>query len=233
MCAFGESSPCGATTAATVAARQRTRKGCHFLTAHAGSPSRWRTSASVTPVICSVFRRDVRPATTRTLADGIPRAAATTRSTATLACPRSAGARTRTFSVSPSQPARASQGDEGATLTASLIGSSSVYRGPPRATLDRWGDPRGARRYRRGGLMKVVNGRRVAPMLLAVLLVLAVGTDAGQDAPRTPWGAPNLQGVWDFKTATPLERPEDRGEQSTATSGSGRRRPAAPRPGAT
>lgn len=26
-------------------------------------------------------------------------------------------------------------------------------------------------------------------------------------APRTPWGAPDLQGVWDFRTITPLERP--------------------------
>jgi len=26
--------------------------------------------------------------------------------------------------------------------------------------------------------------------------------------PRTPWGAPDLTGVWDFRTITPLERPE-------------------------
>ena len=25
--------------------------------------------------------------------------------------------------------------------------------------------------------------------------------------PRTPWGAPDLQGVWDFRTLTPFERP--------------------------
>ena len=28
-------------------------------------------------------------------------------------------------------------------------------------------------------------------------------------APRTAWGKPDLQGVWDFRTVTPLERPED------------------------
>ena len=28
------------------------------------------------------------------------------------------------------------------------------------------------------------------------------------ELPRTPWGAPDLQGVWDFRTLTPLERPE-------------------------
>ena len=45
------------------------------------------------------------------------------------------------------------------------------------------------------------------------LLVLVPGItqaqlvpDAG-GAPRTPWGSPNLQGVWDFRTITPLERP--------------------------
>lgn len=27
-------------------------------------------------------------------------------------------------------------------------------------------------------------------------------------APRTAWGAPDLQGVWDYRTATPLERPD-------------------------
>jgi hypothetical protein len=27
--------------------------------------------------------------------------------------------------------------------------------------------------------------------------------------PRTPWGKPDLQGVWDFRTVTPLERPAE------------------------
>ncbi len=26
-------------------------------------------------------------------------------------------------------------------------------------------------------------------------------------APQTPWGAPDLQGIWDFRTLTPLQRP--------------------------
>ena len=30
----------------------------------------------------------------------------------------------------------------------------------------------------------------------------------GSPAPRMPWGAPDLQGVWDHGTATPLERPD-------------------------
>ena len=65
--------------------------------------------------------------------------------------------------------------------------------------------------------MKKMKHRSVAPLLMAVLVVLAAGSAAGQDAPRTPWGAPDLQGIWDFKTATPLQRPEDRGEQAFLT----------------
>ena len=40
---------------------------------------------------------------------------------------------------------------------------------------------------------------------------------AAQDAPRTAWGAPDLQGVWDFRTITPLERPEALGDQAFLT----------------
>ena len=65
--------------------------------------------------------------------------------------------------------------------------------------------------------MTVVMGRFAAPALAVLIVVLAAGTAAAQDAPRTPWGTPDLQGIWDFKTATPLERPEDRGEQAFLT----------------
>ena len=65
--------------------------------------------------------------------------------------------------------------------------------------------------------MTVVMGRFAAPPLAVVPVVLAAGPAAGQDAPPPPWGAPDLQGIWDFKTATPLERPEDRGEQAFLT----------------
>ncbi len=38
--------------------------------------------------------------------------------------------------------------------------------------------------------------------------VVAVNTVAAQEtAPRTAWGAPDLGGIWDFRTITPLERP--------------------------
>jgi len=51
-------------------------------------------------------------------------------------------------------------------------------------------------------------------MGLALLLagLPAAGQDGGTDgytAPRTPWGDPDLEGIWSSKTTTPLERPDD------------------------
>ena len=38
-----------------------------------------------------------------------------------------------------------------------------------------------------------------------------------QETPRTVWGAPDLQGVWDFRTLTPLERPRNLGDKAFLT----------------
>ena len=35
--------------------------------------------------------------------------------------------------------------------------------------------------------------------------------------PRTPWGAPDLQGVWDFRSITPFERPEELADKEFLT----------------
>ena len=48
---------------------------------------------------------------------------------------------------------------------------------------------------------------------LLALPVLAVA----QEAPETAWGAPDLQGVWDFRTITPLQRPSDLGDKEFLT----------------
>ena len=52
-------------------------------------------------------------------------------------------------------------------------------------------------------------------MLVAVVGMLALPVLAvAQSAPQTAWGTPDLQGVWDFRTITPLERPEELGDQA-------------------
>ena len=51
--------------------------------------------------------------------------------------------------------------------------------------------------------------------LLAVVVLTPVEAVAQSTAPpaasgpRTAWGAPDLQGIWDFRTITPLERPDE------------------------
>ncbi|MCS5689305.1 MAG: hypothetical protein NZ659_11050 [Acidimicrobiales bacterium] len=50
-----------------------------------------------------------------------------------------------------------------------------------------------------------------------VVMLLVSSPVAAQDGPRTAWGASDLQGVWDFRTITPLQRPEDLGDQEFLT----------------
>jgi hypothetical protein len=47
----------------------------------------------------------------------------------------------------------------------------------------------------------------------AVGQLRAGATGAGQAAQRTPWGDPDLQGIWNNFTITPLERPASLGDQ--------------------
>jgi len=60
--------------------------------------------------------------------------------------------------------------------------------------------------------------------VVAVLIVLAPGSTAtqspeGADIPRTPWGRPELNGVWVNGTTTPLERPEPFGDREFLAEG--------------
>ena len=58
--------------------------------------------------------------------------------------------------------------------------------------------------------------RRWAAAILAAAVALPPAAAAGQDrqaarggeTPRTPWGDPDLQGIWEYWTFTPLERPD-------------------------
>ena len=64
-----------------------------------------------------------------------------------------------------------------------------------------------------------MQGRCLVAMGAAAALVpLLAAPAAGQgESPRTAWGAPDLQGVWDFRTITPLQRPEELGDQEFLT----------------
>ena len=52
---------------------------------------------------------------------------------------------------------------------------------------------------------------------VTVVIALSAMSAAAQTAPRTPWGQPDLQGILDFRTITPLERPEAQAEKEFLT----------------
>jgi hypothetical protein len=62
---------------------------------------------------------------------------------------------------------------------------------------------------------------KLASVVLGVGLVLPafVGAQSGSASrtPRTPWGTPDLQGVWDFRSLTPMERPKELGDKAVFT----------------
>ena len=45
----------------------------------------------------------------------------------------------------------------------------------------------------------------------------ANATEPAWTGARTPWGVPDLQGIWDFRTITPLQRPDDLADKSVFT----------------
>ena len=57
--------------------------------------------------------------------------------------------------------------------------------------------------------------------LVTVVLLLPLSSAAqvtgDSGIPRTPWGVPDLQGIWDNRTITPLERPRQFSGQETLT----------------
>ncbi len=71
-----------------------------------------------------------------------------------------------------------------------------------------------------------MNHRRVAAGL-TLIVVMSVTTiitaqpprDTASDwtSPHTPWGVPDLQGVWDYQSQTPLERPAELADQGFFT----------------
>ena len=60
--------------------------------------------------------------------------------------------------------------------------------------------------------------RTIAVLAGSAVLALSLSTQAaaqsGSDDLRTPHGHPDISGVWDFRTVTPLERPEEFADQA-------------------
>ena len=50
-------------------------------------------------------------------------------------------------------------------------------------------------------------------VILLGIVVVSIVPVIGQEVPRISSGKPDLQGVWDFRTITPMERPEDQAEE--------------------
>ena len=58
---------------------------------------------------------------------------------------------------------------------------------------------------------------RTALVGLLVLAPAAIAAAQGADPPRTPWGAPDLSGYWEYRSTTPLERPAELAGVETLT----------------
>ena len=60
--------------------------------------------------------------------------------------------------------------------------------------------------------------RCIVTAVITLALLAPAAPAAAQDAgARTAWGAPDLQGVWDFRTITPLERPRELADKAVLT----------------
>src|SRR5690349_2620775 len=57
----------------------------------------------------------------------------------------------------------------------------------------------------------------VAIVILAAATVAGQGKPTGQQLPRTPWGDPDLQGIWSIATITPFERPSALADKAQLT----------------
>ena len=54
-------------------------------------------------------------------------------------------------------------------------------------------------------------------VVAVVVVSLSAVSASAQTVPRTAWGQPDLGGIWDFRTITPLQRPSSRADQEFLT----------------
>ena len=54
-------------------------------------------------------------------------------------------------------------------------------------------------------------------VVIAAVAAAVPAAAQAPEAPRTAWGAPDLQGVWDFRSLTPMERPSDLADKESFT----------------
>jgi hypothetical protein len=71
---------------------------------------------------------------------------------------------------------------------------------------------------------------KIKSSIIATLLIVPFSFAIGQSdesyvVPLTEWGQPDLQGVWNFNSETPMQRPEEFGDREFLTS-EGTTRPA-------
>lgn len=49
--------------------------------------------------------------------------------------------------------------------------------------------------------------------LVSCIILTSCSTESTTPVPKTSWGHPDLQGVWDYRTITPLEKPDELGDR--------------------
>ena len=63
----------------------------------------------------------------------------------------------------------------------------------------------------------IAGGGFAAPAALAQIRSAAAAEKPSFKVPRTSWGDPDLQGVWDYRTITPMERRPELGDRELYT----------------
>ena len=63
----------------------------------------------------------------------------------------------------------------------------------------------------------MLSGVCLSVIATKVLVPTAAAGQSSATSPRTSWGDPDLQGIWTFRTVTPLERPRELADKPTLT----------------